>query len=562
MANPYYNHTSGVPAVQTRGSSPNMRSEFDAVATGFNGVYTEILALAAAVGIAVTVSEVPVASSTTTDIGNGYGPVVKITGTNPITSFGAHYTGAIFMRFDNALLLTNSASLVLPGAANITTVAGDACIAVPIGNPSSGWRVMAYCRMSLGLVDDVAVRTSSTYANPAWLNSLAWSKLTGVPTTLAGFGITDAPTKTGTGASGSWPIDITGWAKSAGLGADIASAATLDLTNRTGNVINVTGTAATSAITLPDAGPVYLFPQGAWPLTYHATNNPVQGGRNYVCEPGDMVVYTKDNSGVLHNHIVKGDGTSVGSESVFKSMPDPTLAANAMTLPASSHTLSFRSATLGSGAFNLVQGTAAALVIPSGATLGTINGVPSTIVEVIMNNGGTLEKAVVNLAGGNDLSETGVISTTAIGAGSTSANVFYSNAARTNLPYRVVRSITSTQVAAGAWASAPSHVQCAGGNALTSMASLGYGQTPQDVTASRVLGVTYYNGPKPRLISCYGSQSSGGVSPIINVNGIGFYFGAPSSSAGTSVSVSGVIPAGMSYSLTNISSMSIWKEIF
>lgn len=212
MANPYYNHTSGVPAVQTRGSSPNMRAEFDAVATGFNGVYTEILALAAAIGIAVKVSEVPVASSATTDIGNGYGPVVKITGTNPITSFGANYNGAIFLRFADALLLTHSSSLVLPGAANITTVAGDACIAVPIGNPASGWRIAAYCRMSQTLIDDVAVRTSSTYANPAWLTSLAWSKLTGVPTTLAGYGITDAPTKTGSGASGSWGIDITGTA--------------------------------------------------------------------------------------------------------------------------------------------------------------------------------------------------------------------------------------------------------------------------------------------------------------------------------------------------------------
>jgi hypothetical protein len=212
MPNPYYNHTSGVPAVQTRGSSPNMRAEFDAVATGFNGVYTEILALAAAVGIAVTVSEVPVASSATTDIGNGYGPVVKITGTNPITSFGANYKGAIFLRFADALLLTHSSSLVLPGAANITTVAGDACIAIPIGNPASGWRIAAYCRMSQTLIDDVAVRTSSTYANPAWLTSLAWSKLTGTPTTISGYGISDAPTKTGTGASGSWGIDITGTA--------------------------------------------------------------------------------------------------------------------------------------------------------------------------------------------------------------------------------------------------------------------------------------------------------------------------------------------------------------
>lgn len=38
------------------------------------------------------------------------------------------------------------------------------------------------------------VSLSGNYANPAWLASLAWSKLTGTPTTLAGYGITDALT--------------------------------------------------------------------------------------------------------------------------------------------------------------------------------------------------------------------------------------------------------------------------------------------------------------------------------------------------------------------------------
>jgi hypothetical protein len=35
-------------------------------------------------------------------------------------------------------------------------------------------------------------RLSQTYADPTWISSLAWSKITGTPTTLAGYGITDA----------------------------------------------------------------------------------------------------------------------------------------------------------------------------------------------------------------------------------------------------------------------------------------------------------------------------------------------------------------------------------
>jgi hypothetical protein len=35
-------------------------------------------------------------------------------------------------------------------------------------------------------------RLSQVYANPSWISELAWSKITGTPTTLAGYGITDA----------------------------------------------------------------------------------------------------------------------------------------------------------------------------------------------------------------------------------------------------------------------------------------------------------------------------------------------------------------------------------
>lgn len=45
--------------------------------------------------------------------------------------------------------------------------------------------------------------------------SVQWENISGKPTTLAGYGITDAPTKTGSGASGTWGIGITGNAGSA-----------------------------------------------------------------------------------------------------------------------------------------------------------------------------------------------------------------------------------------------------------------------------------------------------------------------------------------------------------
>ena len=42
------------------------------------------------------------------------------------------------------------------------------------------------------------VRTDGSYANPSWITSLAWSKITNTPTTLAGYGITDGALNTTT----------------------------------------------------------------------------------------------------------------------------------------------------------------------------------------------------------------------------------------------------------------------------------------------------------------------------------------------------------------------------
>ena len=42
-------------------------------------------------------------------------------------------------------------------------------------------------------IDDInVVVTTGSYSNPAWITALAWTKITGTPTTLAGYGITDA----------------------------------------------------------------------------------------------------------------------------------------------------------------------------------------------------------------------------------------------------------------------------------------------------------------------------------------------------------------------------------
>ena len=169
-----------------------------------------------------------------------------------------------------------------------------------------------------------------------------------------------------------------------------------------------------------------------------------------------------------------------------------TQAAGALTFGLAATSLSFRSLTLTDGTSTVVRvASPLTLVLPSGGTLGAPTTVQQRIVTVAINNAGTPELAIINLAGGNDLSETGLINTVAISAASTANNVFYSTTARTGVAYRVVEVVDAVNTA-GAWAT-PVLVQGAGGNAITAMSSLGYGQTWQNVTGIRTSGTTYFN---------------------------------------------------------------------
>ena len=240
------------------------------------------------------------------------------------------------------------------------------------------------------------------------------------------------------------------------------------------------------------------------------------------------------------------------------------VATSALTLSASALSLNFRSTTLGSGTVTSVSGTPANLVVPSGATLGTISATQSRLIVLALNNAGTIELAVVNISGGTNLTETGLISTTAISAGATSASVVYSTTARTNLAYRVIGYIESTQATAGTWAPAPSTIQGTGGQALTAMSSLGYGQTWQlfVVGSTRISGTTYYN-TTGKPIQLIGSTSnSTAQSVIIVVNGVT----VSSQSGGGSGYTQGVmgtaiIPPSASYSMTITGPTLVWAEL-
>lgn len=90
-----------------------------------------------------------VASASTVNLGAQTSLNIIVTGTTTITSFGttAVTHGLPYrVRFSAALTLTNGTNLILPGATNITTAAGD--VADVVYDGSNVWRVVNYVRAS------------------------------------------------------------------------------------------------------------------------------------------------------------------------------------------------------------------------------------------------------------------------------------------------------------------------------------------------------------------------------------------------------------------------------
>lgn len=98
---------------------------------------------------------------------------------------------------------------------------------------------------------DIAAWAKKSSLAASDVPNLDWSKITtGKPTTLAGYGITDAPTKTGGGATGTWDIGISGNAATATTATNLANKPSLSFTAATsssaGSTLTVTAGGKTS----------------------------------------------------------------------------------------------------------------------------------------------------------------------------------------------------------------------------------------------------------------------------------------------------------------------------
>lgn len=119
-----------------------------------------------------------IASASTVNLDTATGDLVDVTGTTTITAITLSEGREATVRFTGILTLTHGASLVLPGAANITTAAGD--FAIFRGYASGVVRCVAYTRAAVAPLATITTPTFSVHrnnVNQASLGATAYTKI-------------------------------------------------------------------------------------------------------------------------------------------------------------------------------------------------------------------------------------------------------------------------------------------------------------------------------------------------------------------------------------------------
>jgi len=103
-----------------------------------------------------------------------------------------------------------------------------------------------------------------------------------------------------TGTVASFGVDFAGFAANEVKGADIASAATINLTTATGNFLHITGSVGITAITIPAGASRTLITDAALTITAGASLLLPGGATSITTAPGDRLVVRGDTGGVAN----------------------------------------------------------------------------------------------------------------------------------------------------------------------------------------------------------------------------------------------------------------------
>lgn len=225
-----------------------------------------------------------IASAGTTDLSTKDAQYLTVSGTTTITALGTLSAGmAKWLVFSGALTFThNAASLILPGAANITTAAGDTACLLSLG--SGNWRCLTYVRANgtpvvsgVALSAVTAATANATLANAAFAQTWQW-RLTAAG---SAFSLAESAASTG-GASNQYLLDLStlttstmSLLKLTALGQALATINALGSLTYTGVGGAFTPSGAASAVSFTGGAGTSTAAGGA--ITLAGGNNPSSG---------------------------------------------------------------------------------------------------------------------------------------------------------------------------------------------------------------------------------------------------------------------------------------------
>lgn len=274
------------------------------------------------------------------------------------------------------------------------------------------------------------------------------------------------------------------------------------------------------------------------------------------------VVPLRVATATLSTHAVPlAQATSLAAAGLTLQAFTATVASSALTLTIPATTLQFRNSVITNGfPVSVTVSAALSLIVPSTATLGTVSATAAKLAVLALYDGTNAYVGVTNLAGSTSLDETSLISTTAISTSATSSSGVYSNSALTNVAFRIIGYVEITEATAGTWATAPTKLLNESPD--SPIWRTGYGQTWQNVTASRTSGSSYVNltGRAISVVIVNTATSSGSILPTVGGVAIGQMAVSITSPNIVSPYVSFQVPAGTAYSATVVS-LSQWSEL-
>lgn len=169
---------------------------------------------------------------------------------------------------------------------------------------STGTGVINFAGATSVSVPTVATADNSTKAaSTAYVTAKAFAAA--LPAQSLGFLRSD-------GAVTAFTQAHTGYAQNEVKGADIASAATINLTTATGNFVHVTGTAQITAITIPVGAERTVIFDGALILT-HGAALLLPGAANIVTAANDRMIVRGDTAGAIVTSYTKAIGAATAA---------------------------------------------------------------------------------------------------------------------------------------------------------------------------------------------------------------------------------------------------------